>query len=114
MRFSGLVSWRGMNTDNSFPASAVLAGHPGYVGLSLVVGVAGRDEQEVRQPIDIAKSASADRLALPGGERHHEALGPARDGAGKMQEARGRRPARQHEGAQGLKLAGEGGELALH
>src|SRR3970282_2094495 len=107
MRFSGLVSWRGMNTDTSFPASAVLAWHPGHVELSLVVGVTGRDEQEIRQPIDIAKGARADCFALSCGQRHHEALCPARDGAGKMQEARGRRAARQHEGAQRLKLPGE-------
>ena len=56
-------------------ASAVLARHPGDVALALVVGGTGRDEQKIRQPIDIAQSRLAYRLALPRGQRHDQALG---------------------------------------
>jgi hypothetical protein len=62
-------------------------------------GRTGRDEQKIGEPVDIAESGVAHRLVLACGERHDKALRAAGDGPGKMQIARGRRAARQHEGA---------------
>src|SRR5262245_41482451 len=102
-----------MNTDTSLAPSAVLARYPGHVGLSLVIGEARRHEQEIRQAIDVAKRRSADSFALARDKGNNQALGSARDGAGKMKETRGGRAARQHEGAQGLKLCIERIDLPL-
>src|SRR5207344_717381 len=72
-----------------------------------------RDEQKIRKPVDVTKSAAADRLVRPRGKRHHEPLGAARYCARKMQKACRRRAARKHEGAQRLKLAAQSVDLAL-
>src|SRR6476646_9864 len=114
MLFSGLVSWRGTNTGTRLGASLpVLARDPQHVGLALIVGVACRDEQKIRKPVDVTKSAAADRLVRPRGKRHHEPLGAARYCAREMQKACRRRAARKHEGAQRLKLAVQSVDLAL-
>src|SRR5262245_3458019 len=114
MLFSGLVSWRGTNTVTRSAASLpVLARDPQHVGLALIVGIACRDEQKIRKPVDVTQSTPADWLARPRRKRHHEPLGAARDRARKVQEACRWRASRKHEGAQRLKLAVENVDLAF-
>ena len=63
MLFSGLVSWRGTNTGTRGRTSlSVLTRDPKHVGFALVVGVAGRDEQKIREPVDVTECGIADRL----------------------------------------------------
>src|SRR6185503_7590695 len=114
MLFSGLVSWRGTNTGTRGRTSlSVLTGDPKHVGLALVVGVAGRDEQKIREPVDVTECGITDRLVRPRGKRHHEPLGAPRDGAREVEETCRRRAAGKDEGTQGLKLAVQRVNLAF-
>src|SRR6476646_10931979 len=114
MLFSGLVSWRGTNTVTRVWASLpVLARDPQHDGLALIVGIAGRDEQKIRKPVDVTECAAATRLLRRCRKRHYEPLGAARDRARKVQEACRLRSARKHEGAQRLKLAVQSVNLAF-
>src|SRR4029079_9483989 len=105
MLFSGLVSWRGTNTGTrGRPSLSVLTRDPKHVGFALVVGVAGRDEQKIREPVDVAERGRADPLRRPRGSRHHEPLAAPRDGAREVQETCRRRAAGKDEGSQRLEL----------
>src|ERR1051325_8464655 len=100
--------------DDTLEASLpILARDPQHVGLALVVGVACRDEQKIRKPVDVTESAAADWLVRARRKRPHEPRGAARDCARKVQKARRWRAARKHEGAQRLNLAFESIDLAF-
>src|SRR5579871_4920332 len=91
--------------------SAIGARAPQDVLASLVVQVSGKDEEVVRQPVDIL-----DRCRVHGtlfGERGHGAFGPARDRAGKVERRRRRLAAGQHERLQRLQRGIHGVDLAL-
>src|SRR4026209_1278827 len=106
MLFSGLVSWRGTNAGTRGRAwLSVPTGDPKHVGLAIVVGVAGRDDQKIREPVDVTECGIAERLARPRGKRPHVPLGAPRDAAREVEETCRRRAAGKEEGTQGLKLA---------
>ena len=95
------------------PRQRFCARHPQHVARALVVDGAARDEQEIRQAVDVA-AAPPPRRSSPGvGELDDQALGAPADGAREMQIGGGRRAARQHEGAQRRELGVERVDLVL-
>ena len=66
---------------------------------ALVVDVAGCDEQEVREPIEISHRRRRDDLIGLRRKFHREPLGPAAD-RGEVKGRCRRRSTREHEGAQ--------------
>ena len=85
---------------------------PQHVARALVVEIAARDEQEIRQPVDVART-SAETLLAGVLQLDDHPLGAAADRAREMQIGRGGRAAGEHEGAQRRKLGIERVDLVL-
>src|SRR5947209_19279 len=81
------------------PALAVRARNPQHIARTFIVDVAARDEEEIRQPVDVAAHFRGDAFAGVG-ELDDHALGTPADRARKMQIGRCGRATGKHEGAQ--------------
>src|SRR5262245_3087976 len=64
-------------------AAAALPRNPEDVPAGVLVGGAGQDEQEVREPVEVGEGLRGDGLGVR--EGHRGALGAAADGAGVVQ-----------------------------
>src|ERR1700722_20526238 len=93
--------------------SAILARHPKDVGGALIVGEAGGDEEEIRQPIYIFDRRRGDAFARPVLELDDQAFGPPADRAGEMQVGRGRAAAWRDAGGERRRLLVEPVDLPL-
>ena len=88
---------RGVSTLT--PIAALPAGHPQHVA-DLGVGRPGEDEQQVGEPVEVARGDRVHPVAIHRQGRPGGPLGPAYHGAGHVQQRRARAAAGQHEGAQ--------------
>src|ERR1700742_4222927 len=105
-----------MTTECPYALGAILltvrARHPEHIAGALVVDVTARDEQEIRQAVDVTPHVRGYVLAGIR-ELNDHALGATADRAREMQVGRRRRTARQHEGAQRLEFGIQRIDLVL-
>ena len=83
-----------------------LAGVPEHIVVSIVVGGAGQDEQQVGEPVEVDEHLLVDGLRF--GQSQHLDLAAAANGSRLVQCSGGRRTAGQHEALQRFEPFGEG------
>src|SRR5215470_7262627 len=93
--------------------SAVLPRHPKYIARALVIHATRRNEQKIRQTVDVFERRSGDALPRLVSERNHDPLGTPAACAGKMQIGCTRAAARQDERLERGKLGVEAVDLAF-